>query len=109
MNLAEFRLPRKSIGEPRAGRRGPPCRVAVLNSEYSGPMAFAKGDRVGCYEILSSLGEGGMGVVYRARDTRLGRQVALKVLLPERLTDPLRKQRFIQEAKSASSLNHPNI
>jgi len=61
------------------------------------------------YEVLQKLGEGGMGVVSLARDTRLGRQVALKLLRPEALQHPESKQRFIQEARTASSLNHPNI
>ncbi len=67
------------------------------------------GRQVGHYQILSRLGEGGMGVVYKARDTLLGRTVALKVLPPELVNDPERKRRFVQEAKAASSLNHPNI
>jgi len=61
------------------------------------------------YQILEKLGEGGMGVVYKARDLRLDRFVCIKILHPEQLRDESRKQRFIQEAKSASSLNHPNI
>jgi Tol biopolymer transport system component/predicted Ser/Thr protein kinase len=61
------------------------------------------------YQVVREIGRGAMGVVYEARDTRLDRPVALKILPPERVSDPVRKQRFIQEAKAASALNHPNI
>src|SRR5579871_6656199 len=70
---------------------------------------ITRGTKLGPYDILDRLGAGGMGEVYKARDTRLDRLVALKVLLPDRVGDPERKRRFIQEAKSASALNHPNI
>src|SRR5713226_6593616 len=67
------------------------------------------GRTIAHYRIESKLGEGGMGVVYRAFDTHLDRPVALKVLPAEAVANPERKKRFVQEAKAASALNHPNI
>ena len=72
-------------------------------------MIFSAGQSFGVYTILGPLGRGGMGEVYRARDTRLGREVALKVIREDSADDPGRASRFEQEARAASSLNHPNI
>src|SRR5436190_17225482 len=67
------------------------------------------GQALGHYRIEAKLGEGGMGVVYRAYDTHLDRPVAIKILRPDATSSPERKLRFLQEAKAASALNHPNI
>ena len=72
-------------------------------------MALTVGTRLGSYEILSALGAGGMGEVYRARDPKLNRDVAIKVLLPAVANDPERLARFRREAQVLASLNHPNI
>ena len=72
-------------------------------------MSLAGGSRFGPYEILAPVGEGGMGQVWRARDTRLDRDVALKVLPTETLTDKTARARLVQEARLASKLNHPYI
>ena len=72
-------------------------------------MALSAGTRLGVYEILSLLGAGGMGEVYRARDTRLRREVALKILPDRFASDPDRLARFEREAQVLASLNHPHI
>src|SRR5215469_4829875 len=72
-------------------------------------MPLVSGTRLGPYEILSPLGVGGMGEVYRAHDTRLNREVAIKVLPAALSSDPDRLRRFEQEARAAAALNHPNI
>jgi serine/threonine protein kinase/WD40 repeat protein len=72
-------------------------------------MPLAPGARLGPYEVIAPLGAGGMGEVYRARDERLGRELAIKVLPAGLASDPERLRRFEREARSASSLNHPNI
>lgn len=72
-------------------------------------MRLASGTRLGSYEIISPLGSGGMGEVYRARDRTLGRDVALKVLSEEVARDPQRLAGFEREARMAAGLNHPNI
>src|SRR5215475_9315226 len=72
-------------------------------------MSLEAGTRVGPYEIVSAIGAGGMGEVWRARDTKLNRDVAIKVLLPAVANDPERLARFGREAQVLASLNHPNI
>jgi Tol biopolymer transport system component/tRNA A-37 threonylcarbamoyl transferase component Bud32 len=72
-------------------------------------MAVSAGSKLGRYEVLSFVGAGGMGEVYRALDTRLRREVAIKVLRSDRHTTESGRRRFIQEARTASALNHPNI
>ena len=72
-------------------------------------MTLFQGTRLGPYEVLAPLGAGGMGEVYRARDTRLGREVAIKVLPAEQPLGPGRRVRFEQEARAVAALNHPHI
>ena len=72
-------------------------------------MSLTSGTKLGPYEIVGSLGAGGMGEVYRGTDTNLGRQVAIKVLPEAFAQDPERVARFEREAKTLAALNHPNI
>src|ERR1700675_4834122 len=72
-------------------------------------MAIEIGARLGHYEIRSKIGAGGMGEVYLAEDTKLDRKVALKILPADLATNKVRMRRFVQEAKAAAALNHPNI
>ncbi|HEU0177616.1 MAG TPA: protein kinase [Blastocatellia bacterium] len=82
----------------------------VAATMLAGPQSGSLIDQqVGAYQIINQIGRGGMGEVYLARDTRLGRQVALKLLPPRFTEDARRVQRFRQEARAASALNHPNI
>ena len=76
---------------------------------YDCCVSLTTGSRLGPYEIVAPVGAGGMGEVYRARDTRLNRDVALKILPADVATDPGRRLRFEQEARAAAALNHPNI
>ncbi|HSE36306.1 MAG TPA: protein kinase, partial [Blastocatellia bacterium] len=86
-------------------------QYALLGEVGSGgeAMTLTSGTKLGAYEILAALGAGGMGEVYRARDERLGREVAIKVLPADFATDENRLRRFEQEARATSALNHPNI
>src|SRR5881392_3270811 len=72
-------------------------------------MSLSAGIRLGRYEIRAKIGAGGMGEVYLAQDTKLDRKVALKILPADVAAHPDRMRRFVQEAKAASALNHPNI
>src|SRR5437879_8977376 len=73
------------------------------------PSALSAGTKLGRYKIHAQLGAGGMGEVYLAQDTKLDRKVALKILPVDVAAHPDRMKRFVQEAKAASALNHPNI
>src|SRR5204863_598486 len=90
---------RYSEAEPGAARDG----------DRINPMSLSAGARLGPYEILAPLGHGGMGDVYKARDVRLNRLIAIKVLPAENAADADRQRRFLPEAQAASALNHRNI
>lgn len=98
-------------GEPKpAGETiSSPAPPGQGSSPSSPDAPLAPGSMLGPYRIERMLGKGGMGEVYRGRDTRLQRTVAIKILPRDRMSDPDRKRRFLQEARSASGLNHPNI
>jgi serine/threonine protein kinase len=72
-------------------------------------MTLQRGTSIGPYEVVALLGAGGMGEVYRARDTRQNREVAIKLIRAEKLRGAESRQRFLQEARAASALNHPHI
>jgi len=84
-------------------------RFALSGSQISGTEAELTGQNISHYQILAKLGEGGMGIVYRAFDRQLLRPVAVKVLSHTALADPESNRRFLREARAASALNHPNI
>jgi len=106
-------LSRRRAPRPGERRGGDPIDSRVARSASSesdaGTMSLAVGTRLGPYDIVGPLGAGGMGEVYKARDTRLDREVAIKILPAAYATDAGRLQRFEQEARAAGILNHPNI
>jgi serine/threonine protein kinase len=90
--------------------RQPGCTImSALQASMSFTASLPPGSRLGPYEIVAFVGAGGMGVVYRARDTRLQRDVAIKLLPSAAASDPERKRRFEREARAAGGLDHPNI
>src|SRR5438132_8387442 len=86
-----------------------PLRETTDNDPPNDALAIGVRTKIGRYEICSQLGAGGMGEVYLAQDTKLDRKVALKILPAEVASNQERMRRFVQEAKAASALNHPNI
>src|SRR5215813_1235934 len=86
-----------------------PTKPPETETKHGGADRLLIGHTLGSYEVLSLLGKGGMGEVYLARDTRLERKVAIKLLPDEHCIDPERVWRFEREARAASALNHPNI
>jgi tRNA A-37 threonylcarbamoyl transferase component Bud32 len=88
---------------------GPPSEATTVLSGSAEVSSFRPGARVGPYQIEAQLGQGGMGRVFRARDTRLGRVVAMKVIRPERAGDGEHRTRFQREARATAALNHPHI
>jgi serine/threonine protein kinase len=84
----------------------PVVAIPIVRRE---PFTLGPGARLGPYEILASVGAGGMGEVFRARDTRLGREVAIKILTPAHAGDPDSVRRFEKEARAVASLSHPNV
>src|SRR5271168_5147153 len=89
--------------------KSPPTTQRTAYNSRHQTMPLSPGTKFGPYEIQSPIGAGGMGEVYRARDPRLGRDIALKILPESFATDPDRLRRFEQEARAVAALNHPNI
>src|SRR5262249_3990127 len=96
--------PLAATAPPRSRRRGARQAASIIRA-----LGVSVGTRLGPYEIVAPIGAGGMGEVYRAHDARLNRDVAVKILPAALSTDPERRERFEREARTVSSLNHPNI
>ncbi len=101
--------PGLGLGRDDAAKEKEPVRRPILPRILTSPLALPLGTRLGPYEVIAKLGEGGMGEVYRATDTKLKRQVAIKVLPASVAGDAERLARFQREAEVLASLNHPNI
>ena len=86
-----------------------PARVSIPEARTGAPGGLLAGRQLGRYRLVALIGAGGMGEVYRATDTRLGREVAAKILPDALSTNPDRLRRFEQEARAAAALNHPNL
>ena len=97
------------LGQVHAELRSEVEALLARDDPGSTQTAVGAGTQLGPYKIEARLGAGGMGEVFRARDTRLGRTVAIKILPHDKVADPQCKRRFMQEARAASALNHPNI
>src|SRR5215217_1085448 len=97
------------MGESRAGETARRMGVGAARYNPAHTMSLGPGSRLDAYEIIRPLGSGGMGDVWLATETRLGHNVAVKVLPADLTRDPSRVQRFEQEARAASALNHPNV
>ncbi len=97
----------KMLDQPGTG--SPLDRPAWEETTDSAPLQPSPGAQLGPYRIEGSLGAGGMGEVFKATDSRLHRTVAIKILSRDKVADPERKRRFLQEARAASALCHPNI
>jgi serine/threonine protein kinase len=94
---------------PTKNRAADGLRHSGYNHGRFNPVPLFPGTQLGPYEILAQIGAGGMGEVYRARDPRLNREVAIKVLPVDRVADAARRQRFLREARAAATLTHPHI
>ena len=98
-------------GDAEGFLSGRPARAGAANVDQSGPVppSLMRGMRLGVFDVESFVGAGGMGEVYKARDTRLDRHVAIKVLSPDAATDPRGRARFAHEARAIARLSHPRI
>ena len=104
--ISKAQLPVCVLDSPDLRRLGGEGDISVRSKDHRDTLI---GRTIAHYEILAKLGEGGMGVVYRARDTKLDREIALKILPPDVAAIAERRQRFAREVKAIAALNHPHI